>query len=122
MAYVHVDVEKIREMADALAREPKTWDDLVWLFAEAELRLRPALIGGILYQGGVESREVELDPALIVDQPAEGAIRELAAEVASLGPPLLDLHGLIILLKPKTEDLVNFQIIMKGSGTLWGQT
>ena len=92
---VLLDDETIRDLARAVSLEGKSFDELVWLFAEAELRLRPALIGGILYQGGVESREVELDPALIVDQPAEGAIRELAAEVASLGPPLLDLHWLI---------------------------
>ncbi len=64
MVYIHVDEEKVREMADALAREPKTWDDLVWLFAEAELRLRPALIGGILYQGGVESARARLEPGI----------------------------------------------------------
>ncbi len=95
MVFIRIDEEKVREMAGALAREPKTWNDFVWLFAEAELRLRPALAGGVLYQRGVESREVELDPTLIVDQPIEEDIRQLAAEVASLGPPLLDLHWFI---------------------------
>ncbi len=67
----------------------------MWLFAEAEMRLRLALVGGNLYQRGVESRDVELNPALVVDHPAEEDVRELAAEVASLGPPLQDLHWLI---------------------------
>ncbi len=87
MAFIHVDEEQVREMAREVAREPKTWDDLVWLLAEAELRLRPALVGGILYQRGIESREVELNPAQVIDHPAEEDVRELAVEVASLGPP-----------------------------------
>jgi hypothetical protein len=95
MISIRVDEEEVRVMADTFSREPKTWDELVWLLAEAELRLRPALDGGILYQRGLESREVDLDPDRIVDQPDEAAIRQLAGEIASLGPPLQDLHWLI---------------------------
>ncbi len=49
MISIHVDEEKVREMAETLAREPKTWDDLAWSFAETDLRLHPALEDGIPY-------------------------------------------------------------------------
>jgi len=95
MAVITVDEDRVRELAAELAREPKSWDDCVWLFAETELRLRPALVGGALYQQGVEARQVELAPDLVVDQPAEGDIHALAEEIARLGPSLQDLHWYI---------------------------
>ena len=43
MASIPIDEDKIREMAYNLSQEPKSWDDLVWLFAEAELRSPPRI-------------------------------------------------------------------------------
>ncbi len=83
-------------MARALAKEARPWDELVWLFAEVELRLRPALVDGMLYAQGAEERMVDIDPALIVDHPPEAAIRELAEEVSHLGPSFEDLHWFIV--------------------------
>jgi hypothetical protein len=95
MVSVQVDEEKIREMAYEISQEPKSYDDFVWLFAEAELRLRPAYVLGKLYKEGDESRSVEIDPDAIVDQPAEDDIRVLAEEISKQGASVQDLHWFI---------------------------
>ncbi len=92
---IKVDEEVIRDMARTLAKESRPWDELVWLFAEWELRLSPALVDGMLYAQGVEERLVDIDPALIVDHPPEAAVRELADEISHLGPSFQDLHWYI---------------------------
>ncbi|HMF31517.1 MAG TPA: hypothetical protein VKK79_08890 [Candidatus Lokiarchaeia archaeon] len=92
MITVFIDEEKVREIASQLSQEPKSWDDFVWLFAEAELRLLPAYAGGARYQQGADSRAIDLDPDLLVDQPAEDDIRKLAEEIARSHPSLQDLH------------------------------
>ncbi len=95
MIVIQVDAEIIRDMARALAKEARPWDELVWLFAEWELRLRPTLVDGMIYKQGEEGRLVDIDPAFIIDHPPEGAIRELAEEIAHLGPSFEDLHWFI---------------------------
>ena len=82
-------------MARELAQEARPWDELVWLFAEVELCLRPALVDSMLYKQGVESRQVDINPDLVEDHPREDAIRELAEEISRLGPSLQDLHWYI---------------------------
>src|SRR4030042_4345526 len=89
---IQVDEEAVRTIARDLAQEARPWDDLVWLFAETELRLRPSLVDGTLYKQGMESRQVDLDPILLEDHPREDAIRELAEEISHFGPSLQDLH------------------------------
>ncbi len=95
MIVIQVNEETIRDMARTLAKESRPWDELVWLFAEWELRLRPALVDGMIYKQGEEERLVDIDPALIVDHPPEGSIRELAEEISHLGPSFEDLHWFI---------------------------
>ncbi len=95
MIVIKVDEDVIRDKARVLSQESRPWDELVWLFAEWELRLSPALVDGMLYTQGVEERLVDIDPALIVDKPDEKAIRELAVEISHLGPSLEDLHWYI---------------------------
>ncbi|HMF30897.1 MAG TPA: hypothetical protein VKK79_05765 [Candidatus Lokiarchaeia archaeon] len=95
MVSVQVDEEKIKEMAYELSQEQKSWDDFVWLFAEAELRLKPAYILGKLYKDGDESRTVDIDADAIVDQPSEDDIRQLAEEISKQGPSVQDLHWFI---------------------------
>jgi len=95
MIVIQVNEDIIREMASALSKESRPWDELVWLFAELELRLRPALVDGALYSRGVEKRLVDIDPTLIIDHPSESAIRELAEEISHLGPSFQDLHWFI---------------------------
>lgn len=95
MLSIEVDEEKVQAIAYEISQGPTPWDELVWFFAEAELRLRPALADGMLYSEGVESRKVEIDPDLLVDQPSEDEIRSLAEEIANLGPSAQDLHWYI---------------------------
>ncbi len=95
MIVVQVDEEIIRNMARTLSQESRPWDELVWLFAEWEIRLRPALVDGMLYAQGVEERLVDIDPALIIDHPPEKSIRELAEEISHLEPSFEDLHWFI---------------------------
>lgn len=95
MVSIEVDEEKIREMAYEISQEPRSWDDFVWLFAEAELRLRPAYVLGKLYKEEAESRVVEIDADSIVDQPGEDEIKALAEEISKQGPSPQDLHWFI---------------------------
>ena len=75
--------------------EGKSYDELVWLFAEAELRILSALVIGHLRQEGGEVREVEVDPTLLVDQPPEDEIRLLASEIAKMKPSISNLHWFV---------------------------
>ena len=95
MASIPIDEDKIREMAYNLSQEPKSWDDLVWLFAEAELRLRPAYIVGKLYKDGEEAKNVEIEPSLVVDQPTENDIKALAEELSKAQPKTEELHWFV---------------------------
>ena len=92
MITIFIDEEKVREMASQLSQESKSWDDFVWLFAEAELRLLAAYAGGARFQQGADTRAVDVDPVLLVDKPAEDDIRKLAEEIARSHPSLQDLH------------------------------
>ncbi len=92
---VLLDDETIRDLARAVSLEGKSFDELVWLFAEAELRILSALVVGHLRPEGGEIREVEVDPALLVDQPGEDEIRVLASEIANMKPRFIDLDWFI---------------------------
>jgi hypothetical protein len=95
MVSIQVEEEKIREIAFNLSQEQKSLDDLVWLFAEAELRLRPAYVIGKLYKDGDEAKNVEIEPSLIVETPLEDDIRVLAEELSKNQPKLEELHWYI---------------------------
>jgi hypothetical protein len=92
MVSITVDEEIIKTKAYELSQEPKSHDDLVWLFAEAELRLKPAYLIGKLYD---ESKVVNIDADLLVDQPSEDEIRVYADELAKQNPADQDLHWYI---------------------------
>jgi hypothetical protein len=95
MLSIQVDEDAVRTLARELAQEVRPWDELVWLFAEAELRLRPALVDGMLYKQGVESRQVDINPSLVEDHPGADAIHDLAKEISHLGPSFQNLHWYI---------------------------
>ncbi|HMF32128.1 MAG TPA: hypothetical protein VKK79_11970 [Candidatus Lokiarchaeia archaeon] len=92
MISVQIDADKIREMAYEISQEQKSYDEFVWFCAEAELRIRPALAYGKLYKDGEESQVVQIDPDMIVDQPAEEDIRTTAEEIAKQAPSVQDVH------------------------------
>jgi len=93
MKSVQIDEEKVREMAYEISQqEQKSYDDYVWFFAEAELRIRPALALGKLYKDGDESHVVRINPGKILDQPAEEDIRAAAEEISKQGSSVQDLQ------------------------------
>jgi hypothetical protein len=92
MISVQIDEEKIREMAYEISQEQKSNDDYVWLLAEAELRIRPALAFGKLYKDGEESQVVRIDPDMMIDQPTEEDIRATAEDISKQGPSVQDIH------------------------------
>ena len=96
MITIKLDDEQIRDAAFVISQETHSYDELVWLFAEAELRILSALVMGNLSQQDVgETRKVDVDPYLLVDQPPEEEIRVLAEEIAQLKPTLQELHWFV---------------------------
>jgi hypothetical protein len=95
MVSVKIDMDKVREIAYFLSLEPKNYDDLVWLCAEAELRLNQPFVTQILYDEGIESSVIEIDPNLFVTQPEETDIRSLAEKMVNSHPNLQELHWFI---------------------------
>src|SRR5271157_2180794 len=63
---IQVDHGQVQEMAYALSQSGKSHDDLVWLYAEAELRLKPAYIVGNSNKDDDDEKTVELDSNVIV--------------------------------------------------------
>ena len=93
MISIQIDEQKIREMAyDISQEEQKSYDDYVWFFAEADLRIRPALAIGKLYKDGDESHVVRINPSRMLDQPTEDDIRTTAEEISKQGFSVPDLH------------------------------
>src|SRR5271157_1023204 len=92
MISVQIDEEKIREMAYEISQEQKSYEDFVWFFTEAELRIRPALAYGKLYKDGEETQVVRIDPDMMVEQPTEEDIRTTAEEISKQGLSVQDLH------------------------------
>jgi hypothetical protein len=92
---IKLNEDKINLTAYYLAAENKPWQDLVWLYAEAELRLAPPYVHGSLYKPGETTREVQLFPDRIIDHPPEEEIRALATKVAIKGFSPPDLCWLI---------------------------
>jgi hypothetical protein len=89
---IAVDDDAIQKLAYEISQLPKSYDDFVWIFAEAELRLRPAYAMGNIFQTG---GPVQIYPGKIVDKPKEDDVRALAGQIASQGTPVQDLHWFI---------------------------
>ncbi len=89
---IAVDNSAIEKLAFEISQLPKSYDDFVWIFAEAELRLRPAYAVGNVFQTG---GPVQLYPGKIVDKPKDDDIRKLAEQIAAQGTSVQDLHWFI---------------------------
>ncbi len=100
---VPLDDDQIRKMAYEISLEGKSWDQLVWLFAESELRLANAFASRDCLSVGDVTRaihlypfkSVELFPSKVQDHPKESAIRKLAEIIAAQNPPAQELHWFI---------------------------
>ena len=86
---IELDNDAIQKLAFEISQQPKSYDDFVWMFAEAELRLKPAYAVNNVFQ---TAGPVQIYPAKIVDKPNESEIRSLAAQIASQGTSMQDLH------------------------------
>ncbi len=89
---IAVDNDAIQKLAFEISQLPKSYDDFVWIFAEAELRLRPAYAMGNIFQTG---GPVQIYPNKIVDKPIEAEIRSLAEQIAAQGTTVQELHWFI---------------------------
>ncbi len=89
---IAVDNDAIQKLAFEISQLPKSYDDFVWIFAEAELRLRPAYAMGNIFQTG---GPVQIYANKIVDKPKEAEIRSLAEQIAAQGTSVQDLHWFI---------------------------
>ncbi len=100
---VPLDDEQIRKLAYEIALEGKTWDELVWLFAESELRLVPAFANQNFLSAGEVTRAIhlypfkyiDLYPTMVQDHPKDSEIRKIAEKIAAQNPPTQDLHWFI---------------------------
>jgi len=89
---ISVDNDEIQKLAFEISQLPKSYDDFVWIFAESELRLRPAYAMGNIFQ---PEGPVQIYPAKIVQNPKDDDIRKLAEQIASQGTSVQDLHWFI---------------------------
>ncbi len=100
---VPLDDEQIRKIAYEISLQGKTWDELVWLFAESELRLASAFASRDFLSVGDVTRaihlypfkNVELYPSKVQDHPKESDIRKLAEIIAAQNPPTQELDWFI---------------------------
>jgi hypothetical protein len=95
MVMIEINKEKIQKLAYQLSQEQKSYDDWIWLLAEAELRLRPAYVGSLLYQEKDGVLFTEIDATLMLDEPSEEVIHQLAEEIAKSSPSVQELHWFI---------------------------
>ncbi|OLS15267.1 MAG: hypothetical protein RBG13Loki_1124 [Promethearchaeota archaeon CR_4] len=89
---ISLDSDAIQKLAFETSQLPKSYDDFVWIFAESELRLRPAYATGNNFK---PEGPVQVYPAKIVDKPKDSAIKQLAEQMASQGTSVQDLHWFI---------------------------
>jgi hypothetical protein len=89
---ISVDNDAIQKLAFEISQLPKSYDDFVWIFAESELRLRPAYAMGNIFK---PEGPVQVYPAKLVANPRDDDIRKLAEQIASQGTSIQDLHWFI---------------------------
>jgi hypothetical protein len=88
---IDLDADAIRKRAFELSTQKKSYDDLIWLLAESDLRLRDAYMKG----AGVPGKSIVVNRATIVGNPDVASIKRLATELASKRPKVQDMHWCI---------------------------
>lgn len=90
-----VSVGRNKEAITSLAREIASWEDprevTIWLLAEAQVRMRDALLTPLTWSEAV----IEIDPARIVHAPERAEIELLAEKIAADNPTIEELHWLL---------------------------
>jgi hypothetical protein len=92
-AVVTIDLvaDEIKKKAHDLSQMKKSYDDWVWLWAEADLKLKNALITPL----GAGVTSVKVDIKKIVEKPVEEEIRKLAKEYHAKRMKVQDIHWFI---------------------------
>nr|MDO8111064.1 hypothetical protein [Candidatus Sigynarchaeota archaeon] len=83
--------DEIRKKAFDLAMARRSYDDYIWMWAEAELRLRNAYGTSL----APNAKNIDIDTSKIVDAPSAEDIKKLASELASKKVKVQDVHWFI---------------------------
>jgi hypothetical protein len=78
--------------AKVAAWSDRSWDDFVWLFAEAELRLKKAYTSEEDSPSGPHANGIKIDPCLVEDSPSQDDIKAQAEQIAAKNPNIDELH------------------------------
>ena len=95
---IPLDEEQIRKISKKISSEPRTWNNLVKLFAETELRLAPAFVKSDYRSTGDAQaihlypfKTIELIPSYVREHPNESEIQNLAKKIATQNLPRQEL-------------------------------
>jgi len=88
---VEMKTDEIRKKAFDLAMARRSYDDYIWMWAEAELRLRNAYGTSL----APNAKNIDIDTSKIVDAPSAEDIKKLASELASKKVKVQDVHWFI---------------------------
>ena len=88
---LELDEAKIRTMAYLIFEQKKSYNDYIWMLAEAELKLEKALVEPL--KAGQPT--VRIIPSKIVAKPDTGDIKKHAEALAKEGIKVQDIHWFI---------------------------
>jgi hypothetical protein len=92
---ITIDEGKVREGAYLLSQQKKSYNDYVWLLAEADLKIAKAFPEGTSPLAGPTPRTVKISLSKIIDAPPQPDIKQAAEALAKKGPKIQDLHWFI---------------------------
>jgi hypothetical protein len=81
--FIHINVEKIKQIALDISQQPLSWDDINWLISESELKIANAIVSDENPLKGPITKQVKIDRTQIIEKPNENHIRELAQNIAN---------------------------------------
>nr|MDO8112884.1 hypothetical protein [Candidatus Sigynarchaeota archaeon] len=104
---VDIDEGKIRTGAYLLSQLKKTYNDYVWMLAEADLKLSKVFPEGTNPLKGPTPKSIRLNPSKIIAEPLQGDIKKLAESIAKQGIKIQDLHWFIAIRNYLIDELKN---------------
>ncbi len=92
---ITIDENEVKKGAFLLSKANKQYNDLVWMLAEADLKLAKAFPDGKSPLAGALPKTVRLIPSKIVDAPPQAEIKKSAEALAKKGSKVQELHWFI---------------------------
>jgi hypothetical protein len=92
---VTLDDGKIREAAFLLSQQKRSYNDYIWMLAEADLKLAKAFPEGASPLAGALPKTARVLPAKIIDSPLQSEIKAAAEILVKKGTKVQDLHWFI---------------------------